>query len=577
MAMFNFAQKLTDITTKEYNVLGISKTDPKYLTIHFTEDGHLITHGVDFTPTFKGGIRGLVPTSHNNVREFLRGNSTWATITTADLPMSTKAVGELGVGETDKLLTTKQLVDYVKLQFSANDAMRYKGSLSYSDGKYTVNGSQVGWPNVCEVGDTYRITGPGTYGGHKCNTGDMLICIKDNSLSGTDTNNSTYWSAIEANINGHITHHINGVARTVYSNDATTFNIYAPKTAGNANSVLIGCATSPVGVESAPTWKPFTDLIVGEANKVTGSLQVSGSGLTIRSTHSEPKSYYNGSILTNISLNAATKTTLGGVIVDKDSTGTITLNSGNIYLSKQNIINALGYTPGNVVSMVTVSAVLAETASATVAKVSSNPYFNIIQTQNSKSTVVGSLRLVGSEGLGIAGSGTTATFTLGTASADNKGAIKVYAVNQTIASASTSIANTSRNYGVMLNTDGKAFVNVPWSTHSIVTDTADGIVPKMGTGAAGTINSQANHWVLTRTANNKLSWNKLPTTAFSDTWRTIKINGTSIDTSEGKQSTLNFQPSNGLYLVTDTTADGTYNLSFDISWWNVNENKYEMI
>ena len=56
---------------------------------------------------------------------------------------------------------------------------------------------------------------------------------------------------------------------------------------------------------------------------------------------------YNGSAARTISLVAATTTTIGGVIVDKDSKNkTISVTSaGSIYLTKQNIINALGYDP----------------------------------------------------------------------------------------------------------------------------------------------------------------------------------------------------------------------------------------
>jgi hypothetical protein len=56
---------------------------------------------------------------------------------------------------------------------------------------------------------------------------------------------------------------------------------------------------------------------------------------------------YNGSAARTISLVAATTTTIGGVIVDKDSTNkTISVTSaGSIYLTKQNVINALGYDP----------------------------------------------------------------------------------------------------------------------------------------------------------------------------------------------------------------------------------------
>jgi hypothetical protein len=68
-----------------------------------------------------------------------------------------------------------------------------------------------------------------------------------------------------------------------------------------------------------------------------------GVGLTFGTTGVT----YNGSAARTISLVAATTTTIGGVIVDKDSKNkTISVTSaGSIYLTKQNIINALGYDP----------------------------------------------------------------------------------------------------------------------------------------------------------------------------------------------------------------------------------------
>lgn len=81
---------------------------------------------------------------------------------------------------------------------------------------------------------------------------------------------------------------------------------------------------------------------MGEAKKVSNALSL-GAGLTFGTA----RVTYNGSAARTISLVAATTTTIGGVIVDKDSTNkTISVTSaGSIYLTKQNVINALGYDP----------------------------------------------------------------------------------------------------------------------------------------------------------------------------------------------------------------------------------------
>ncbi|MGN0966685.1 MAG: hypothetical protein ACI4OP_03725 [Candidatus Coprovivens sp.] len=51
-------------------------------------------------------------------------------------------------------------MEYVSQQFSANDAMRFKGSIKWTGDAYettTEEGTTSGFPTVCEVGDTYRI------------------------------------------------------------------------------------------------------------------------------------------------------------------------------------------------------------------------------------------------------------------------------------------------------------------------------------------------------------------------------------------------------------------------------------
>ena len=78
---------------------------------------------------------------------------------------------------------------------------------------------------------------------------------------------------------------------------------------------------------------------------------------------------YNGSAARTISLSPATVTSLGGVYVDKDNTNkTISVTTaGSIYLTQANVINALGYTPGNVASEKTYSAIIASSATETTA------------------------------------------------------------------------------------------------------------------------------------------------------------------------------------------------------------------
>lgn len=338
MALLNFANTYAEISG---NLSLPESTFGDFVKLFFSKDGHIISHGKDFTPTFTPNMRGLVPISSGKATEIFRGNATWAEITTADLPIASSISDVITNGTASTtILNTQQIVEYVGNAFAANDAMRYKGTITYSDGSYTthtVAGVEVqGFPTKCEVGDTYRVTSQGTYAGQTCSAGDLLICIQDGTGSGLNT--AAYWTAIEANINGQVKHTVNGTSIYVYSNSTNTFTIYAPTTGGTQGQVLLSKGSA------APTWAAQSTLVVGEAKKVSNALSL-GAGLTFGTAGVT----YNGSAARTISLVAATTTTIGGVIVDKDSTNkTISVTSaGSIYLTKQNVINALGYDPAS--------------------------------------------------------------------------------------------------------------------------------------------------------------------------------------------------------------------------------------
>lgn len=336
MALLNFANTYAEISG---NLSLPESTSGDFVKLFFSKDGHIISHGKDFTPTFTPNMRGLVPISSGKATEIFRGNATWAEITTADLPIASSISDAITNGTASTtILNTQQIVEYVGNAFAANDAMRYKGTITYSNGNYTthtVAGVEVqGFPTKCEVGDTYRVTSQGTYAGQTCSAGDLLICIQDGTGSGLNT--AAYWTAVEANINGQVKHTVNGTSIYVYSNSTNTFTIYAPTTGGTQGQVLLSNGSA------APTWAAQSTLVVGEAKKVSNALSL-GVGLTFGTTGVT----YNGSAARTISLVAATTTTIGGVIVDKDSKNkTISVTrAGSIYLTKQNIINALGYDP----------------------------------------------------------------------------------------------------------------------------------------------------------------------------------------------------------------------------------------
>ncbi len=333
MSLLNIANQYSDISGY-LSTPAASSGD--YVKLFFSKDGHIITHGRDFLATFNSTTRGLVPAgSGDDVKKILRGNASWAAIATTDLPMAASVAN----ASTTTLLTSKQIVDYVNASFAANDAMRYKGTIAFSGENYTTHttaGTEVaGFPTKCEIGDTYRITSPGVYAGQNCSSGDLLICIKDGT--GSALNAATYWTAVEANINGEVNHKVNNVTIPTYSRANTTFTIYAPTSGGTQNQVLLSNGNA------APVWAAQSVLKVGEASKVSNKLSA-GAGLSMGGNT------YDGSAARTISVVAATATTIGGVIVDNVNATkkTISVNSaGSIYLTHDNVCNALGYDPAS--------------------------------------------------------------------------------------------------------------------------------------------------------------------------------------------------------------------------------------
>lgn len=599
MALLNFANTYAEVSDR---LTLPPATSGDYVQLVFTKDGHIITHGTDYTPTFSKGVRGLVPGSTGKKTEFIRGNGQWLEITTLDLPMAVSIADAITNNTTNTtLLTTQQIIDYVNNSFVANDAMRYKGTINYANEVYTTTtsaGSVNSFPTKCNIGDTYRITSKGRYAGQECSAGDLLICIKDGTGSGLNT--STYWTAIEANINGEVRHSVNGTSIFTYSSSLNTFNIYAPTTSGTQKQVLLSNGNS------APTWANQNSLIAGDiissakkalltavsqsttgvisvtvggttktsaaasgtwginitgqANRVANAL-ATGAGLSMGLT-SGVANTFDGAAARTLALMPATVSTIGGVIVDSDSeSGKKTISvtpTGSIYLDKDNIINALGYLPGNAASNYTTIVGSADTSTANVTTDTANPYFNLVSGEGEASTVAGTLRLLGAGKILVSGASGNITVSLGEADANNYGGIKI------------GYSETGKNYAVKMS-GGRAYVTVPWAntTYGLATASKDGLVPKfdaLGTGALA-----AGSWVLSKLANGVYDWFALPATAFTDTWRDITISGASIG-----NKTLNFVPSGDVYLQTDSNGDNIQDISFGLSWYNISDKKYEI-
>lgn len=318
MALLNFARTYQEVLT-ELNVLKIQDlaedTKGDYVKLFFVGEGDIISHGVNYTPLFNHPDatitrRGLVPinTSETNKDlDFLRGDGSWAKITTTDLPIWVS-----GNYDNTTILNAFQVQQLVNNSFIANDAMRFKGVVNSID--------DVEDPWV--VGDTYRIGTAGTYFGKVGEVGDMLVCIT--SGNSTQENKNTHWSVVQTNIRGVTTIKINNSNIQVYSNVdgnvGQSYQIFGPSERGTGSQVLVGALSSA----GTPEWATTTN-----------GLRILGA---------------QGS--RTLGLAPATTSSIGGVQIDSSNglngSPTISVTSdGIIYLTEQNIINVLGYKPAN--------------------------------------------------------------------------------------------------------------------------------------------------------------------------------------------------------------------------------------
>lgn len=133
---------------------------------------------------------------------------------------------------------------------------------------------------------------------------------------------------------------------------------------------------------------------------------------------------------------------------------------------------------------------------------------------------------------------------------------------------------TNKNYAVKIDSKKQLYVNVPWSsvTYGVVSKNANGLAPKVINTNTELITQ--NFYLLASSDGQATpSWYKLPTNAFANTWRTIKVGGVSIGS-----KTLNFIPTGDIYVkTTDQNATSTdeFDVGFGLAWYNVSTGKYE--
>ena len=492
MAILNYASQLND-SIKSY----IGKTDSDRLKLIFTGDKHIITHGIDFLSDYKNGVRGLVPNYDLGTSFGVLSKNGWLSLST-----------DLSTADNTTLPSTKAVTDYISTyvgnQIVANNLMTFKGVIKISSNKFWHqkvgdNSFTEGLPLSGKIGDYYRIWVEDTAINiveRTPQSGDSILCIQDYTVnSSADANNKNYWLFLDTNVKGTTTLNVGGTEVKVLSDSSKTVNIYTPNSKGSDGQILVSAGTD------LPVWKTVSVsadngrfiLQIGD-KKYEDDITAASLHNTLTFGTGLVTGTFNGTTNATINLAKATTTSLGGVKIDDGTTNhgnpqvaipTISVDTnGMIYLTQQNIVNALGYKPTDPSGLITYSA-------GTGINISNQT----ISLLKSTTTSIG----------GIVASNVLTT-----------------AVSLTSSNGSTA----NRYYGVQIDKDGKAFVNVPW------------------------------------TDSNK---------------REIQVGGDSIG-----DMTLNFvaTPGGSIGIVAnrndqDSTNGDVFDIGFDIYWYNLNTLSYE--
>ena len=589
MAIFNYAKTYSEVSSYLSATKG---TTGDYIKFIITGDSHIISHGVDFTPWSTDETYGKGTGKYWNIKY---------------LP-----IDDYTTSSDNGLWTSKTIADKISaITGTIADGMHFRGTLSTDDNtKYSVNGGTADAFPTGVVGDTYRIAKSGTYKGNTCEAGDLLICV---TAKTNDTEEA--WTVAQTNINGIVYHKINNVFRGFYSNDTDTFTIYAPTKAGTEGQLLISNGGTRI-----PTWTNQSDITAG---KVQSSLKLdTNTGL-----YWDSGSSYNGSAEATIRMHLASYDNFGTIKGDSD---TVTINNGILSLTSKNILNALDL--DSIASVNTWRPVKKYGPSGWEELLGIGPDTNsslgfksgsgtTIQTYTDTDNKVSYVTFNVNTGYTTDTTDTTNrkyavqvdTSTSGTNA--NQLYVNVpwvaYGVVSTTANGlapqlkETEGSINSVNYKVLCydsetnpvwkKLPSNAFLNtwrtITWGGTNInnnpltVTGSGHTKVSANATTGAAVISSTwrpisiDNTSIGDSTSLNIVGSNKTSvsynngTATISSTWRDIQIGGTSIE-----NQALNFMPTGSIYVVKNdmnTSNENTFDVGFDIAWYNISESKYE--
>lgn len=170
-------------------------------------DGHKITVSKATLPTYAGtGTAGTVGNTDNAKATILGQvkitDSTSNGKTTHTLSGTTKTIkgsstsggGAITVTENANVITIALDDSVYALKEDCSMAMVFKGTLAQTENINSGVYKTLSTANKAQVGDTYKVTEAGTYGGLACEIGDMVICRQ----VGSGTSASYQWIRIES-------------------------------------------------------------------------------------------------------------------------------------------------------------------------------------------------------------------------------------------------------------------------------------------------------------------------------------------------------------------------------------------
>ena len=505
MALLNFSQTYEGISNKIGTPGYLQETD-----LLFTKDGHIVTHGVDYTPWGRDGI----------------------------IPINRLPIATAGDDPSDNTLWTSLTIqNKINNSFIANEAMRFKGSIGIEGRDYTINGTATpdGTLPKGEVGDTYRVSTNGRYGGNDCEVGDLLICYESGATKGDDG-----WTVVQTNINGYSTFQVNGTPYQLYTTGSTTpFEIYAPTSAGSAAGQIL-------------LWNGNEAVWAGRDALNIGQYLRASNGLWIGTSNTEDNTGYNGSADKTIRLLQATTDSIGGVIIDKDGLqlngkptevtdsratvngATISISpEGVIYLTQKNIINALGYAPEGMGAVKSTWRPI---------KVNDKDFLD--------SNAAGASLNIGSANSTIAI--TKSTNNSGKVSFDVN--LGYDTANDTSTSGLKRVAVKAGGEGINL---GKLYVEIP--EYAVVSNEINGLAPQIITNETDKITP--NYSILASKEGTSAGWYKLDINEIN-TWRPISIDGNDIGSKK-----FSIVDSQNIYIgVNQNSESDTYEIGFELQW-----------